>query len=265
MNERPIRLVQISDIHLFADKQKSLLGVKTYDSFVAILNHLSSNKKQPDHIILSGDLSQDYSEASYTHLINLLTKLTQPIYFIPGNHDQPILINHFFPQKNISNLKQIILNNWQLILLDSQKPSEVYGYFEKTQLEFLEKCLSEYPKHRSIIFFHHHPVPVGSRWLDQLGVVNADDFWALLKNFSNVHTIFFGHVHQQHEGSKQNIKYYSVPSTCIQFKTNSAEFSLENLPQGYRWIDLYPDGQLKTGIVRLDQYIGEFQQDAKGY
>lgn len=265
MNNSPIRLAQISDIHLFADKHKSLLGVKTYDSFVAILNHLKSNKQQPDHIIISGDLSQDYTKESYVHLINLLTELAQPIYFIPGNHDQPELIEQFFPQKNISKLKHIILDDWQLILLNSQKRNEVYGFFEKNQLDFLEKCLKQYPQHRAIIIFHHQPILIGSHWLDQLGLTNADEFWSLLKKFSNVHTIFFGHVHQEHEGSKQNIKYYSTPSTCIQFKTNSDKFSLENIPQGYRWIDLYPDGQLKTGILRLDHYVGEFQKDAKGY
>lgn len=183
MNKPSVRLVQISDIHLFADKQKSLLGVKTYDSFVAILNHLKSNEKQPSHIILSGDLSQDYTKESYANLIDLLTQFSQPIYFVPGNHDEPELIATFFPQKNISNLKQIILDNWQLILLNSQKPNEVYGYFEKEQLHFLEKSLKEYPTHHSIIIFHHHPIPIGSHWLDPLGLVNADDFWSLLKIF----------------------------------------------------------------------------------
>ncbi len=265
MKKDPIRLVQISDIHLFADKQKALLGVKTYDSFLAVLDHVKSCTKQPDHIILSGDLSQDYTKDSYTHLIQLLTNLPQTVYFVPGNHDQPELISSFFPQKNISKLKQIILEDWQLILLNSQKPNRVSGYFAEEELNFLEKCLKEYPNHRSIIIFHHHPVSVGSQWLEKLGVTNADVFWSLLRNFSNVHTIFFGHIHQEHEGSKQNIKYYSVPSTCIQFKINSDHFSLENLPQGYRWIDLYPDGQLKTGVIRLDHYIGEFQKEAKGY
>ena len=77
--------------------------------------------------------------------------------------------------------------------------------------------------------------------------------------------VLFGHAHQEFAGEKNGVACYGAPSTCIQFKRNCEDFALENIPPGYRWIDLYEDGTLKTGICRLAKYIGVFEKDAKGY
>src|SRR5258706_263616 len=50
MTNNPTRIVQISDIHLFADKDNELLGVNTYQSFQALLDLLEDClKKYPAH------------------------------------------------------------------------------------------------------------------------------------------------------------------------------------------------------------------------
>lgn len=108
-------------------------------------------------------------------------------------------------------------------------------------------------------------MPVGVTWLDKLGLTNADELWLTLSQYPQVHTVLFGHVHQEHQGEKNGIHYYSTPSTCIQFKRNAVDFALEKLPPGYRWIDLYPNGDLKTGVYRVANYIGSFESEAKGY
>jgi Icc protein len=141
----------------------------------------------------------------------------------------------------------------------------VEGFLDRSQLQFLQHSLEMFPEHHAIVFFHHQPVPVGCQWLDKIGLTNAADLWALLSHFPKMHTIFFGHIHQQHEGKKNGIQYFSVPSTCIQFKTNSDEFALEKLAPGYRRITLYPDGHLETDVRRAPEYVGVFDVDAKGY
>jgi Icc protein len=265
MMNAPLRIVQISDIHHFASKDKTLLGVNTHDSFCALLDLLKKESKQPDFILLTGDLSQDGSEISYIQVSDLIKSFPVPAYWVPGNHDDSNMMAHVFPRDTISNQKHIVLDKWHIILLDSHIQGRVEGHLSTSQLTFLQQCLESYPKHHAIIVFHHQPIPVGSAWLDKLGINNADALWDVLKQFQNVHTILFGHVHQQHEGKKNNINYFSLPSTCIQFKTNSEPFALEKLPPGYRWVDLYPNGELKTGVTRLADYVGFFDSDAKGY
>ena len=265
MTERPLRIVQISDIHLFLDKKKSLLGVNTLESFSEIIQLLKKDPSPPDAILLTGDLSQDRTEDSYRYVADAFKSLPTPIYFIAGNHDDADLMNRVYPYHTISDLKNIILKEWNIILLNSQKPGAVEGYLDCAELDFLKQCLIRYPKHHAIIAFHHQPISVGSQWLDNLGLTNAEEFWDVIGAFSQVRAVLFGHVHQQLEGERNGIPYYSVPSTCIQFKKNSDEFALDNIEPGYRWLDLYSDGELKTAIERLDHYVGVFDKDATGY
>jgi Icc protein len=43
----------------------------------------------------------------------------------------------------------------------------------------------------------------------------------------------------------------STPSTCIQFKPGSKTFALDDLPPGYRRLDLHADGNIDTAVERL--------------
>lgn len=265
MMQNPIRIVQISDLHIFGDSKKSLLGVNTRESFSAVFEVLKADPKQPELVILSGDLSQDGSEASYRFLGDKMQVLSIPTYYIPGNHDNSQVMDLIYPYGVIQQDKHIILGDWQIILLDSHIHETVHGELNQQQLDFMSHCLEQYPMHHAIIVFHHQPIKVGCAWLDNLGLKNADEFWEQLKKYPQVNTVLFGHVHQQHEGMKHNIHYYSVPSTCIQFKKNVPQFALDKIPPCYRWIDLYPNGELKTEITQVKQYVGYFDEKATGY
>lgn len=259
------RILQISDIHLNKDVNGELLGVKTQESLQAVIEHIQQHQPKQNAIVLSGDLSQDGSADSYERLADMVTKIEGPIYFVPGNHDNSDVLNKVYPRGTISNQRHIILGDWQLILLDSQKPGAVEGHLKPAELQFLRDCLEKYPTHRAIIMFHHQPVPMNCDWLDNLGVNNANAFWDVVKQYPNVHAIFFGHVHQESAHLVYDIPSYSLPSTCIQFQGNRPDFALENIPPGYRWITLHDNGRLETGVERLSHYVGHFDSDAKGY
>jgi len=265
MNNIPIRVVQISDTHLFADEEQSLLGVKTQESFLAVINLLKREIKKNDLVVLSGDLSQDSSTAAYTRLADDLNLLQVPIYWVAGNHDDLVTIKQVYPREFISNDQHIILKNWQIILLNSQKPGAVEGYFDTSQLNHLQQCLESHPKHYAIIFFHHQPVSVGCGWLESIGLHNAKEFWDLITHYSMIKGVFFGHVHQEFKQTVRGIPCYATPSTCIQFKPKQINFALEKKPPGYRWIELYEDGRFETVVQRLAEYVGTFDVHAKGY
>ncbi|MFZ2316044.1 MAG: 3',5'-cyclic-AMP phosphodiesterase [Gammaproteobacteria bacterium] len=259
------RMIQISDTHLLEDKAGELLGVKTRDSFQAVIDILQSQKNNIDMIIHTGDISQDQSPASYLATADMLKDFNVPMYCMPGNHDDEAVMQQVYPCHHVLLEKQVIIKNWQLILLNSRKPGAVLGYLEQIELAFLEKCLKEHPDHHSIIMFHHHPFSVGSKWLDPIGLTNADVFWEILEKYKNAKFVLFGHVHQAFESVYQNVKCFAVPSTSVQFKPNSETFALDNVPPGYRWLNLYEDGTLETGLGRVAKYVGRFQGDAEGY
>lgn len=265
MTTHPLRIIQISDSHLFADASQSLLGVNTEESFQAVVSFIKNAAGKIDLIIHSGDLSQDGSKESYERVAQALKELQVPVYYIPGNHDNVRTLTAVYPIEPISGHKHIVLKNWHIILLNSQKPGCVEGYLDASQLTYLQHCLQTYPEHQAIIVFHHQPVLMGCAWLDNLGLKNADEFWQLISGYPKVNSVLFGHVHQENVQMVNGVKCYSVPSTCIQFARDCDEFGLENLPPGYRWIDLHEDGFLETGVQRIEKYVGKFDKHAKGY
>lgn len=266
MENAPLYILQISDTHLFKNPSDSLLGVKTQDSFQAVLNKIKSDEPKIDFIVHSGDMSQDGSQNSYERVGELFETLNVPIYCVPGNHDDLNVMSQVFPRKNVS-LQHVIIPNtsWQLILLNSEKPGAVEGFLTPEELENLRHALEANPEHQAIIMFHHQPIPVGCEWLDNLGLTNANEFWQSISRYNNVNSVFFGHVHQEFEGNKNGIPCYSAPSTCIQFKRKQNHFGLEKLPPGYRWIRLHDNGHLETGVNRIAEYVGVFDERAKGY
>jgi 3',5'-cyclic-AMP phosphodiesterase len=265
MQTEPLRIIQISDTHLFADREKTLLGVNTLESFQAVINLVKADQIKPDFILHTGDLTQDGSESAYNRIADQLSEFQVPVYTVAGNHDDSQVMAKTYPRGMFSNQKQLVFDKWQLILLDSHVAGKVHGHLDRAELTFLEQALKTHPKQQTIIVFHHQPVPVECEWLDKIGLDNANELWELLMRFPHVHSILFGHIHQLYEGQKNFIKYYSTPSTCIQFKTRSDKFALEELAPAYRLLELYPNGVLRTSVHRTAHYVGKFEPHATGY
>ena len=82
-----VRVLQISDCHLFADPEKDLLGVNTSESFKSTIQAIKEQNFEYDFIAFTGDISQDYSATSYQHFASIISVLNKPVFFLPGNHD----------------------------------------------------------------------------------------------------------------------------------------------------------------------------------
>ncbi|MDY7016486.1 MAG: metallophosphoesterase, partial [Cyanobacteriota bacterium] len=87
-----ILVAQITDTHLFADRDRQLYNVPTAKSFAAVLEKLRQLDPQPDVLLLTGDLSQDMTPESYRHLNAALQPFEIPTYWLPGNHDDAEVI-----------------------------------------------------------------------------------------------------------------------------------------------------------------------------
>ena len=118
-----VRLLQISDPHLYAEEDGRLLGVRTADSFNAVIKAIVDQKLSFDLVLATGDLSQDYSTGSYQRFAQAVSPLAKPLFWLPGNHDDGPLMRNVMPEVGISNARQILLPHWQIIMLDTQ----VYG------------------------------------------------------------------------------------------------------------------------------------------
>ena len=71
--EARVRILQITDTHLFAEKHETLLGVNTWDSYQSVLDAIHAESPEYDLIVATGDLAQDQSAAAYQHFAGCVT------------------------------------------------------------------------------------------------------------------------------------------------------------------------------------------------
>lgn len=258
-----IELVQITDPHLYADKSEGLYGVNSFQSFEAVV--AEAVKQNPSLALLTGDLAHDESEEGYKHLREGLRPLNVPTYLIPGNHDDYAFMQAEFSSGQISCEKRIVLDGWQILMLNSQVPGQVIGHLDEKELKWLEQCLSESSDLHTLVVLHHNPVPVGCKWLDPLGLDNADKLFELIAAQPQVKAVVWGHVHQEFSEERAGVRLMSTPSTCIQFKPRVDDFELDYLAPGFRWFRLFADGTLESGVKRLTKVPDGLDPSAKGY
>lgn len=259
----PICIVQISDFHLLHDPKQTMMGIDTDQSLAVVVDAI---KEYPAHLfLLTGDLVQEPTVPTYRRLQKHLQKLNKPCYCLPGNHDDSDLMRKHLLNEAIFYQDRILLEGWQIICLDSTLFPTPYGSLSDSQLECLQKHLTDRADLLTLICFHHSPIPSGSPWLDSMLLNNADAFFDLIDRYPQVKGVVFGHVHQTMDFYRNDVRYLACPSTCFQFKPDSKEFGLEAVPQGFRWIKLHTDGSIETDIQRMDEVPEGLDMISSGY
>lgn len=261
-----MRVVQITDCHLFADTEGKLLGLNTQFSLDRVLELVEKKETGMDMILATGDLAQDASLAAYQRLFKRLHQFNVPIYWMKGNHDQidPMLATFASERERVAPCV-VETGDWSFILLDSTIPGKVPGELYHDDLEFLEQSLATAKGKHILVSLHHHPVPMDCHWLDSQIVKNADDFFALIDREPRVRCVLWGHVHQAFDSTRKGVRLLATPSSCVQFKPLSKQFAVDTIAPGYRWLDLHADGRIDTGVERVEGIAFEIDLSVKGY
>jgi len=260
----PLRIVQITDTHLYADPDGQLLGLNTRHSLEKVID-LVLEAQPPDLVVASGDLTHDGSAQAYQHVRDCFRRIGAPVYCLPGNHDEAATLNACMNNDPFLCVHNTRIGNWQMLFLDSTVAGSEGGHLGKPELDILDAALASYPDLPALVWLHHQPVPTGSQWMDSMAVDNPQAFFDITDRHTQVRAIVWGHVHQLFEQQRNGVQLLSTPSTCIQFQPKSDEFSVELVPPGYRWLELHADGLFTTGVDRLQEIPGEIDPDARGY
>lgn len=248
-------LIQITDTHLLDDSQEILRGHNPWHNLQMVLPQVKTY--QPDGLLLSGDLADRGSALAYDYLRQAMQEFNCPIYWLHGNHDNPEHLREILTPSQDLGFQVIDLGMWRLLIIDSVVEGAGFGegYLHPDQLNRLSQELSQHPEKSTLIALHHHPIPTGIDWLDQIGVKNGDDLVSLLHSFPQVQMVLFGHIHHelhyQHINAMGgNIDFFGCPSTFSQvtpIQTNPDD----HLP-GFRLIELCCDGTYRTKIQRVE-------------
>ncbi|MEA1889609.1 MAG: 3',5'-cyclic-AMP phosphodiesterase [Pseudomonadota bacterium] len=257
-----VKFLQISDSHLFKNRGNKLIGVDTDASLSAVVT-LACKEKNVAGVLATGDLSQDGSMESYQQFANSVQSLGAPVYWVPGNHDDPGYFHQ--PGKFPLSRRSIIeAGNWRILLLDSVVPGDESGHLSSSELDYIAKHVFDGERH-TLLVMHHQPIPCGSSWLDSMILDNADDFLRLIEKKDSIRAVVNGHIHQARQQTVADILFISTPSTCFQFTPDTDEFSLDTRLPGYRRLILRHDGTIETEVVRLKSFELNLEPAGEGY
>ena len=226
-------------------------GVATAATLARCLAHARRRHPRPDAVLLTGDLVHD-DPAGYAQLRSQFEGIGAPVHCLPGNHDDPATVRaelggapfvHDFARR---------YEDWVIVMLDSTVPGEHGGHLDAEELARLDAALTAAPGSCALVCLHHHPVPHGSAWLDELMLGNAPELFDVLARHEGVRALAWGHTHQPLDAVRDGIRLMGTPSTCMQFAQDSPEFGVDGRPPAYRWLRLEEDGRLDTGIEWVD-------------
>jgi 3',5'-cyclic-AMP phosphodiesterase len=245
-----LRLLQISDPHLFGPADGALRGVLTRRSLESVLRHARTHHWNAEAILLTGDLVNDDPDG-YLVLRELFGELGKPVWCLPGNHDEPALMSRALARPPFTIGGHHDLGAWRIVMLDSCVPGKPHGQLSDTELKRLDEALATAGDRQVLIGLHHHPLPMGSRWIDSVALKNPEALFAITDRYRCVRVIVWGHVHQSHDSRRKGVRLLATPSTCVQFLPRSEHFAIDPAPPAYRRLTLRADGTIDTEVVQV--------------
>jgi Icc protein len=258
-----IHIIQLSDLHLTSIQGGGLgwcYDSSHFDTTKSLQSVIQTVNRYEDHVdeyLISGDIAQAPTHRTYKRCLNLLKPLIRPVYCLPGNHDDPELLQQHLNHGNISTVRQHRSANWTIIQMNSVLPQLDHGYVSAQELSQVIDIIQNNEDRHILVAIHHHPVSVGSPWLDKIGIRNGNWLLQNLAQFKQVRGLVFGHIHQEFDSHYQHIRLLGTPSTCVQFKPDCPEFEYDQRAPAYRSIRLLHDGKIHS-VVR---YLPEITLD----
>ncbi|SAI66346.1 cAMP phosphodiesterase [Bordetella ansorpii] len=248
IDEQPALLIQLTDMHLMDEPHAEMLGVDTEASLKAVLRQAMREMPDAQLVLATGDVAQDGSRGAYRRLRGLLGQLGTTVRCLPGNHDDAAAMHAVLPDWTTPITD---VGAWRVVMLDSTVRGSDAGHLDDRQLDLLDQAAATADDRHILVALHHNPVQMDSDRHDTMMVDNPMALFQRLADIPQARVVLWGHVHRQFDRRRHNLRLLASPSTCFQFAVHNGRHTLDGAAPGYRWLKLYRDGSLATGVRRL--------------
>lgn len=243
-------VLHLTDLHLLADAGARLHGWDVARAFDAVLTQALTAYPAADALILGGDLVDDLSVAGYQRLNACLATLDRPILAVAGNHDHPARMAAHLSCCVVH--EALTLGAWQLVGIDTHVEAAEHGAVSTSTRAALERQLARCVG-PTLLVLHHPPVPVGTPWIDAIGLRRPEALAQVIDRYPQVRGLVAGHVHQSFSGTFAGRPLWTTPATMRQFLPGARDFAEDHqAAPGYRCIRLEDDGHLSSRVDRLE-------------
>lgn len=264
-------IAQISDMHIKAKRKKAYQRVDTAMMLERCVAAIQGLSLQPDVVIASGDLVDYGTIEEYELLRQLLSLIKQPLYLIPGNHDDRTAMRNVFSdhrylfQHDEFILYSVALGDLRLIGIDTVIPGKGSGLLCNERLKWLDETLSICKK-PTLIVMHHPPFETGIAHMDLVGLEGKVEFAQVVKKHPHVERILCGHLHRSIQARIGNTVAMTCPSTAHQVALDLTPEAVDcfNLEPPAFALHLWRKSSLVSHIQLIEQFPGPYPFRAGG-
>lgn len=228
-----MRLVQVSDCHLAASPEASYRGLNADEGLARLAPAISAFG--PDWLVLTGDLSEDASDASYRRMVDWACRFDAEVAWLPGNHDDRSVMAPWFASAGFEAGPIVDLGCWQLVLLDSARVNDPAGTLDADRLQPLRRIE---PGRPTGVFVHHPPVPVGAAWIDKVMLRQPHRLFEAVGAVEEIRFLSFGHVHQRFRSRQHDLELMAGPSSVANSQPGTRRFAAGEISPLGRWFVL---------------------------
>lgn len=212
-----LRFVQISDSHIGFDKPANTDVTATLRDAIA---KIKAEPEPPAFVLHTGDLTHLSKASEFDTLQQVLSELSMPIFYVPGEHDvleddgQSYLQRfgkgtsgagwHSFDQNGVHFIGLVNVVNLKAGGL---------GTLGDEQLDWLEKDVKQLSASTPIVVFAH--IPLWSVYPDWgWGTDDSERALSYLKRFGSV-SVLNGHIHQVMQKVEGHVTFHTAMSTAF--------------------------------------------------
>lgn len=260
-------IAQISDTHVPPPRRKAC-GVAAMDENLRRCVHsINTLQPRPDVVLLTGDVTNDASQAETNQAKEILSILEVPLLVVPGNHDDSSRLAETFGSGSCpvgdNGLAHFVVEGYplRLIGLNSTDPGKPGGRLDPESLDWLDRRLAEEPDRPTVIFTHHPPLKLGVPETDEDGFIGAERLGDIVAGYSNIERILCGHIHLHTNTRWQGTIVTTAPSPGMQLtldltQRDASRFLLSD--PAYLLHHWTADRVLITHLIQLSALEGPF-------
>lgn len=233
-----VTILQISDTHLRIEptREHRVLGSPD-DSLAATVAAIAV---RPDLVVLSGDLSDDGSEAALARVRAAVAPFGAPMMAIAGNHDSQAAVDAVF-----GPAEPLEVGGWRVLPVATAVPGREDG--ELDPVATLER-IDGFDARPTVLVVHHPPVSPSSHPI--FGLVGGPELLERLRLRPHVRLILSGHLHQAFEQPDDGLVVLGAPSTYYAMQHDGPEFRPDfDAPVGARAVVLHDDGTFSSTLL----------------
>lgn len=249
-NTRPLRIVHLSDTHLFGD---ATLHYNRVDTRAALERTLAAADRitDLDLVVASGDLSDDGSIESYREVAQQIGSFAAAhgaaAVYAMGNHDVRAGFESILGVRETTLMRR----GYRVITLDSTVPGAGYGQLSSEQLSDLQRELSTPAPQGTIVVLHHPPIPASSTLLQSLELHDPSRLLDVCAE-TDVRVILAGHYHHALVSIGDHTPVVVAPGIA-NHSDPWAVLGTERavIGSGFGVIDVDPEGNLRTTFTEV--------------